>query len=363
MSPRFVVSVGFRLPKMCTAHNISREVALSNALPVICARFVFTIFLGSIFLIGAPQLRAQSDDSQQSAQDVADAARQARARKQQPTKHVYTNEDLRRGKILTPGDQSHAAANRKQHATPAPAAKPDAEPLDANSNTPQEPLGDVARRYRNARRESEKNSPFHLPQQQPELAAPKILAPLPNPLTPIPRGSVVPSPTMPSGPAHRVDPFSRRRMQPAPPVTSPVRPAEPRIAVQPNVPELSRPRTISPAAPSIIVQPGDTLWTLSRQHLGRGTRWLELMAANPHLADPTRLTPGTSLTLPPRIKTHRSAVPSVTVQAGDTLSSIALASYGHASYWPCIAHANPTLSNPHLLSVGQSLALPSSCTP
>src|SRR4029077_5961431 len=109
-----------------------------------------------------------------------EAARQERARKQQGTKHVYTNEDLRRGKILSPEDQSRAAAaNRKPHA--APPAKPDAEPLDANSNTPQEPLGDVARRYRNARRDSERTSPFHLPSNQPELAAPKILAPLPNP--------------------------------------------------------------------------------------------------------------------------------------------------------------------------------------
>jgi nucleoid-associated protein YgaU len=86
------------------------------------------------------------------------------------------------------------------------------------------------------------------------------------------------------------------------------------------------------------------------------------MAANPNLTDPTHLVPGTALTLPPRVSRHRSAVSSVTVRLGDTLSSIALATYGHASYWPCIAHANPTLSNPNRLSVGQSLTLPSSCT-
>src|SRR6201982_1724096 len=107
---------------MCTAPNIRREVALPSALPGICARFLVAIFLGAIFVAGAPQLRAQSDDSQQSSQDVAEAARQERARKQQGTKHVYTNEDLRRGKILSPEDQSRVAANRKHHA--APAAKP-----------------------------------------------------------------------------------------------------------------------------------------------------------------------------------------------------------------------------------------------
>ena len=352
-----------------------REVALPYALPVICARFVFTIFLGAIFVAGAPQLRAQSDDSQQSSEDVAEAARQERARKQQGTKHVYTNEDLRRGKILSPEDQSRVAANRKHHA--APAAKPDAEPLDANSNTPQEPLGNVARRYRNARRDSERTSPFHLPSNQPELAAPKILAPLPNPsaksslgifvpsnpLAPIHRGLVVPMPSIPPAPMRRVDPFSRRRMQPAPHAISPVRPAEPPIVVQPSLPAAPRPRTASPSAPSIVVRQGDTLWTLSRQHLGRGTRWLEIMAANPNLTDPTHLVPGTALTLPARIAAHRSGAASVTVQRGDSLSKIALATYAHASYWPCIAHANPTLSDPHRLSIGQSLALPASCTP
>lgn len=367
---------------MCTAPNIRCEVALRNALPVICARLVFAIFLGAIFVAGAPRLRAQSDDSQQSSQDVAGAARQERARKQnQETKHVYTNEDLRRGKILTPADQSRAGAKRKQPV--APTAKPDAEPLDADSNTPQEPLGDVARRYRNARRDTEKTSPFHLPSQQPELAAPKILAPLPKPLInpatkPSPKifapsspsvpntpGSFVPAPLVPSAPMRRVDPFSRRRIQPAPPAISGVRPVEPRVAAQPNFSAPSRPRPTSAvtSAPSIIVRQGDTLWTLSRQHLGRGTRWLELMAANPGVADPARLVPGTMLTLPPRMATHRSTAASITVQPGDSLSKIALTIYGHASYWPCIARANPTVSNPHRLSIGQPLALPASCTP
>ncbi len=201
---------------MCTAPNIRCEVALRNALPVICARLVFAIFLGAIFVAGAPQLRAQSDDSQQSSQDVAGAARQERARKQnQETKHVYTNEDLRRGKILTPADQSRAAAKRKQPV--APTAKPDAEPLDADSNTPQEPLGDVARRYRNARRDTEKTSPFHLPSQQPELAAPKILAPLPKPLInpatkPSPKIFAPSSPSVPNTPGSFVPAPLRRHL-------------------------------------------------------------------------------------------------------------------------------------------------------
>ncbi len=57
----------------------------------------FTIVLCSCLLFGAAQCRAQAT------QDVAEAARQERERKEaKNTKHVYTDEDLRRAKILTP---------------------------------------------------------------------------------------------------------------------------------------------------------------------------------------------------------------------------------------------------------------------
>jgi nucleoid-associated protein YgaU len=355
---------------MRTAPHIRSESTRSSAWANLFARTALSFLLGSIFLASAPQLFAQSTDSQESSQDVAAAARQERACKQQSAKHVYTNEDLRRGKILTPEDQTRAAANPKPSAPPT--TLPATGPLDANSTTPQEPLGDVARRYRDARRNSEKNSPFHIPSQQAELAAPGILAPVPKPApgifapyhpsAPLRRGSLVPLPAMPSAPMHRVDPFSQRRMQPMPPAIS--LPVEPRVSVQPSAPMISHPRAASSApTQSIIVQQGDTLWTLSRRHLGRGTRWLELMAANPAIADPTRLVPGTSLNIPSRSLAHRSATPSVVVHAGDTLSSLALTTYGHASYWPCVAQANPILSNPNRLAIGQSLVLPSSCAP
>ena len=367
---------------MRTALNIRREDAPRSAVKVVSSRFALAVFLASISLFGAQQLRAQSDDSQNK-QDVAGAARQERARKQQPSsKHVYTNEDLHRGKILTPEDQTRTAKNRKQSAPQA--TQQHAEPLDANSNTPQESLGDVARRYRNAK----KISPFHLPPQHPEFAAPKILAPAPEfklnmqsqpqpaarnfpavkPFAPISRMPALTQPSVPSARPHRVDPFSRRMNPPAPPAIY-VRPSEPRVAVQPNFTSpksapASRTRSISPTSPqSIIIREGDSLWTLSRQHLGRGTRWLELMAANPTIADPMHLVPGTSLTLPPRSLVHRPKSQTITVQTGDSLSKIALATYGHAAAWPCIANANPTLSNPNRLSVGRTLALPSSCNP
>jgi len=356
---------------MSSSLSVRRELVPSRALAA--------FFLSSVFFFGAPQLRAQSDDSQSSSQDVAEAARQERARKQDSSrKHVYTNEDLCRSKILTQEDQTRAAANRKQSGAPsAPAAQQNTEPLDANSNTPQGPLGDVARRYRDARRNAEKKSPFHLPTEQAKLASPKVPPPavqpsvktaprIFNPSSPsVPLGRN-PDPNAPllSAPKRRLDPFARPRFQPAMPYAAPARPAAPRVNAQPYAPPISRPRVPAPtSSESIVVQKGDTLWNLSRQHLGKGTRWLELMAANPGLSDPTRLVPGSSLVLPSKIAVHRQTSSTMTVQAGDTLSHIALSAYGHASYWPCIAQANSLLDNPDGLAVGQLLQLPASCKP
>jgi len=350
--------------------SVRRQVVPSGALAV--------FFLGSAFFLGAPQVRAQSDDSQSSSQDILEAARQERARKQDSSKkHVYTNEDLRHSKILTQEDQTRAAANRKPSAAPsAPATQQNAGPLDANSNTPQEPLGDAARRNRDARRNAEKKSPFRLPTEQPELASPKILPSAPQPFpkaapkvfgpsspSNAPRRNTEPAAPSLSVPKRRIDPFARPRFQPAMPYVAPASPTAPRANVQPYTQPISRPRVPArTSSQSIIVQKGDTLWSLSRQHLGRGTRWLELFAVNPNLSDPTCLVPGSSLVLPSKTAGHRPASLTAMVQHGDTLSHIALSVYGHASYWPCIAQANPLLDNPNHLEIGQLIQLPASCS-
>ena len=366
---------------MSRSFSLRRRFAQSGAQAVPCARLVFAFFFAAVCLVGAPLLRAQSADSQQDSQDVAESARKARARKQRAAteRHIYTNEDLRRSKILTPEDQSRAAAAKENQQPVASPALPEAQPLDANSATPQEPLGDVARRYRNAK----KISPFHLPTNRPELASPKIVVPIPElkaiapaqpqppprnftllkPSAPMSRITSPNAPVMPSARPRRIDPFVGRRTDPLLPSNSYAHPFSPAIAApRPRTPAPVRP-AISPKTNSpVIVRPGDTLWTISRQHLGRGARWLELMAANPNLPDPERLVPGTVLSIPAQATSRSNhTAGTVTVHAGDTLSKLALASYGHASYWSCIAHANRSLSNPHRLAIGQVLALPVSC--
>jgi nucleoid-associated protein YgaU len=381
----------------------------------------FTIVLCSCLLFGAAQCRAQET------QDAAEAARQERARKEQSKeqKHVYTEDDLGRAKILTPEDEARFAAQRHQQLAPSELETQD--PLDASSELPQLPLADIARRYRDAKRAVQPSTPFHLPFDEPAFAAPVVsipnvapprrnFSPVPPSLAPShPHAVVAPSISNPE-PLRRIDPFARRSAPAAPssltrvpaapaaqpsvsrpaPVLSNPQPnlvpntssriAPPKFAArkfaplagQPNLaPPVAPPAAPQPSAPprtaiapgiantpssrlTVTVLPGDSLWKLAQQNLGRGSRWHELLAANPSIVDPKRLAAGTEVIVPAQVTGLKSDV-TVTVQQGDTLSKLARMTYGRAAAWSCIAQANPEIADVNRIYVGQQLLLPFSC--
>ena len=115
------------------------------------------------------------------------------------------------------------------------------------------------------------------------------------------------------------------------------------------------------------MQRGDSLWKLALEHFGRGTAWPQILAANPSLTDPNYLRIGTTLTLPVGLATKSAsntashAQTTITVRQGDTLWSLANSYLGHASRWPCLAAANPSLASPDLIFAGQQLSVPSAC--
>src|SRR5712692_3343423 len=198
------------------------------------------------------------------AQDVAEAAKPERARKedqQKHPKHVYTEDDLRRPHILTPEDSGRLEAKRKEQTPPAIEKQPEA--IDAQSTPAQLPLGDIARQYRKQKqtRQPQQSAEFHLPFSNPPLAAP-----------------IRPSPPL-HPPSNRKDPFLRPLLHrpsisvPAPALIAPSRPSVP----------MSHPS--SPILHSVTVQRGDSLWKLALQNLGRGSRWRELLALNPGIED------------------------------------------------------------------------------
>ena len=430
---------------ICHKHFVHTPVPLRK--PLRCG---LTILVCSCLFFGASHCRAQES------QDAAEAARQESARKEQPkqSKHVYTEDDLGRAKILTPEDEARFAASRKEQASP---VDPQMQaPLDASADIPQLPLGDIARRYRDAKRAMQAPTPFHLPFAEPAFASP--IVPVAEPTPPRPsfspahpnllpaRPKVVVAPAISSpAPLHRVDPFARRsapaapsaaRIAPAAPITQPSvsRPAPtpavrqpnlsadiaapklaspkfalappapvdhssvPRLAPTPEVrqpslsPQITAPKfearkfefAPAPAAPAVVapeiapltgvgqtpssshtvtVQAGDSLWKLAQQNLGRGSRWHELLAANPGIVDPTRLAAGTQIVVPTEtsISKHVKSDTKIAVQKGDTLTAIARANYGRAAAWRCIAQANPEVADANRIYEGQQLLLPFKC--
>lgn len=278
-----------------------------------------------------------------SAQSLGELARKEREKKkEQPPRatRVYTDEDLKKERILDTADRDRFQVSREKRATPngvnAASAAPGERPglpsgvsksFSSLAPAPPElapppvgaPLGDIARYYRAQK----------LLREEAERAA-------------------VPSSTsfasIPAAARPRVNAASRV----APPLLErPIRAARTPVALA------NKPRWIE-----IRIARGDTLWSLARRHLGKGTRWQELAGANPELTDPNRVRVGDSIRVPVNVVQDG---PQFRVRAGDTLWHLAAAKYGRGASWPCIAQANPQLGNPDLLLPGQPLFLPATC--
>lgn len=108
------------------------------------------------------------------------------------------------------------------------------------------------------------------------------------------------------------------------------------------------------------VQPGDSLWRMARRYLGDGARWQELLSLNPGLAThPDALAAGSTVIVPAAAsKAVHGSLSVITVQAGDSLWSLARVHLGRGADWPRLAHANPQVSDYLHLQVGSQLQLP-----
>lgn len=134
---------------------------------------------------------------------------------------------------------------------------------------------------------------------------------------------------------------------------------------------------VSTPAPNAIsdneyqVVPGDNLWNIAERELGDSAKWQEIADIN-KLTNPGSIEVGQKLTLRsirPEENTmkdresyempeqNNSSVSSYTVQANDSLWSIAHDAYGDGEKWEGIAKANK-LAHPHIIHKGNVLIIP-----
>jgi nucleoid-associated protein YgaU len=348
------------------------------------------------------------------AQDVAEAARQAQARRHHQTKHkkhVYTEEDLKRARILTREDQELLAAKKRDAVLPGAEATTllDAQAMDHL------PLGDVARMYRAMKElnhsQTGELAEYHLPAATAALAyAPKphVIEPTPHntPVAPefpnnelnTPQLNSLLVPSKPIAPAsNRASVISSSRSVIAnakfsvskPNMLVPTSHEAPIAPVLANAELISTPEmgfaaswpnaaasTIQPSPTaaaisnasgprSIIVKYGDSLWKLAQINLGDGHRWHELAAINPGIVNPEHIVPGTPIKIAATAPVEPSvpADSAVTVRKGDSLWKIAQRKLGFGGFWGCIAKANPVIHDANRIYTGQVLAVPETCEP
>jgi LysM repeat protein len=357
------------------------------------------------------------------AQDVAEAARQAQARKHHQTKHkkhVYTEEDLKRARILTREDQELLAAKKRDAEVPGSGvpANLDAQALEHL------PLGDVARMYR-AMKELDHSqtgelAEYHLPGVNAVLAyakpdfvvvRPNVFEPTPHntPMAPVfPNAEsktpnlntllvlpkpIVPAPTPNRRPSVHTSSTSKTFAVNAKFAVSKPNLLAPTVHEVPIAPVFANAELVStqemglvaswpgavalatkPAAPtisnaagprSVIVKYGDSLWKLAQINLGDGHRWHELAAVNPGIVNPQHIVPGTPINIAATTPVAPTA-PSdsnVTVRRGDSLWKIAQKKLGFGGFWGCIAKANPVIRDADRIYTGQVLAVPDTCDP
>jgi len=357
------------------------------------------------------------------AQDVAEVARQAQARKHQQTKHkkhVYTEEDLKRARILTREDQELLAAKQRDAVVPGAEVSPN---LDAQA-LEHLPLGDVARMYRAMKElnhsQTGELAEYHLPVANAVLASvkPEFVMAKPNVVEPTSHTTptapqfpnteltavevntllvlpkpVVPVPTVSRTRAVQTSSTSKKTAMKSKFAVSKPNMLVPTSHEAPSAPVFANAELLStagmasitfwpnalasqpaPVAPvisnaavprSIIVRYGDSLWKLAQINLGDGHRWHELADINPSIINPDHIVPG----MPINIATTAPVAPSapsdstVTVSKGDSLWKIAQKKLGFGGFWGCIAKANPVIRDANRIYTGQVVAVPETCEP
>jgi len=112
------------------------------------------------------------------------------------------------------------------------------------------------------------------------------------------------------------------------------------------------------------VERGDSWWKLAKLYLGDGARWHELRGMNAADRRPAELLLlGSTVRVPAEVVARKTlAKKSVKVAPGDTLWKLAREHLGRGTAWKCLAEANPDLREPERLQIGRRVLLPADGT-
>jgi nucleoid-associated protein YgaU len=307
-------------------------------------------------------------------QDVADAARKEKERKaaeQKDPRHVYTEEDLKKGTILTPEDQARVEA-RKQKPEVKPAQQ-NAEQLPSNSDPSAESLGEIARRFRREQGERQaeldakkKFSAFPYDTSSDVLAEPTLevsplIAPMSKPTAPV--RQYVMRPVAPAAVSRgRVSPFQPRPLSGLPGGSPAAIVAVPGTSIRkPDAPpavERKLQAARGTGTRQIEATVGQSWWKLAEQYLGDGARWQELRKLNVDAGGPPELLRlGSKVVVPDAAKKNPVGPEMIKVKKGDTLWSLAQEHFGRGSAWACLASANPQIVDYTHMAVGTVVRL------
>jgi nucleoid-associated protein YgaU len=108
----------------------------------------------------------------------------------------------------------------------------------------------------------------------------------------------------------------------------------------------------------IEVQPGQSWWKLAELYLGDGVRWPELRKLNAAGGSPELLKSGSSVLVLVVAKHAKASAQVIEVRRGETLWSLAKEHFGRGAAWTCLATANPRITDYTHLAVGTLLTLP-----
>lgn len=110
-----------------------------------------------------------------------------------------------------------------------------------------------------------------------------------------------------------------------------------------------------------VVERGDNLWNIAKENLGSGSRWTEIYDLNKTVVgdNPNLIFKGMDLKLP-GTENVASGADNYVVQSGDNLWNISKEHLGGGQNWHSIYEQNANVigNNPNLIHPGQNLAIP-----